>query len=54
MAQISFLTQPGPYRLSVSYPGFVPVTKQVEVKAMQNDGWLSGNELSVTLTRHDR
>ncbi len=51
MAQITFLTQPGPYRLSVSYPGFVPVTKQVEVKAAQNGGWGSGNELNVTLAR---
>ncbi len=53
MAQISFLTQPGMYRLSVRYPGFVPVTKQVEVKAMQNQGWGSGNELNVTLARAD-
>jgi hypothetical protein len=47
--QVSFITPPGPYRLSVSYPRFAPVTKQVDVKTTQNGRW--GTELNVMLLR---
>jgi hypothetical protein len=51
---VSFLTEPGPYRLTVSYPGFAPVTKQVEVRAVQgtqNGRWETDHQLNVTLVR---
>jgi len=50
-AHVSFVTEPGPYRLSVSYPGFAPVTKQVEVKGTQNGRWGTDHQLDVTLVR---
>jgi hypothetical protein len=48
---VSFLTEPGFYRLSVSYPGFGRVSRQVEVKATQGGPWGREHELSVTLAR---
>jgi hypothetical protein len=49
--EVLFVTEPGPYRLSVSYPGFGPVSRQVEVKATQGGRWRREHELSVTLAR---
>jgi Carboxypeptidase regulatory-like domain len=50
-AQISFSSEPGPYRLSVAYPGFAPVTRQVEVKATEDGRWGQDHEINVTLVR---
>jgi hypothetical protein len=49
--QVSFVTEPGFYQLSVSYPGYVPVTKQVEVKAIKSTYVSSENDSNVTLVR---
>lgn len=50
--QVSFMTEPGAYRLSVSYPSFAPVTKQIEVKGTEKNGrWGTDHELNVTLVR---
>jgi hypothetical protein len=49
--QVSFSTAPGPYRLAVSYPGFAPVTKQINVKATQNGRWGTDHQLNMTLVR---
>jgi len=49
--QVSFSTAPGPYRLAVSYPGFAPVTKQIDVKATQNGRWGTDHQLNVMLVR---
>ncbi|HEV3298638.1 MAG TPA: carboxypeptidase-like regulatory domain-containing protein [Planctomycetaceae bacterium] len=49
--QVSFSTAPGPYRLAVSYPGFAPVTKQIDVKATQNGRWGTDHQLDLTLVR---
>jgi protocatechuate 3,4-dioxygenase beta subunit len=46
-----FVTEPGPYRVSASYPGFAPTTKQIDVKAARHTPWGSEDELAVTLVR---
>jgi hypothetical protein len=50
-AQVSFATDPGPYQVSASYPGFAPVTKQVDVKVTKNGRLGPDNQLNVTLVR---
>jgi hypothetical protein len=51
-SQIRFMTEPGPYRLMVSYPGFARVTRQVEVRAAQGGGLLGKEyEQNVMLVR---
>jgi len=49
--QITFMTEPGPYRLTVSYPGFAPVTKQVDVRAVQGALWGKEYDQNVMLVR---
>jgi hypothetical protein len=49
--QISFATERGPFTLSVRYPGFIPVTKQIEVKSTQGGRWGPDHELNVMLSR---
>jgi Carboxypeptidase regulatory-like domain len=49
--QITFMTEPGPYRLTVRYPGFAPLTKQVEVRAVQGTVWGKEYEQNVMLVR---
>ena len=46
----AFVPEPGSYQLSVAFPGFVPVSRSVEVKATKNG--LSGHEHEVALTLH--
>jgi len=48
---VSFSADPGPYRLSVTYPGFAPVNQQVDVKPAKNGHWGLEHELNVMLTR---
>ncbi len=49
--EILFVTEPGSYRLSASYPGFATSTKQIDVKATRHTVWGSEDELAVTLVR---
>ncbi len=44
----AFVPEPGPYQLSVAFPGFVSVSQSVEVKATKNGR--SGHEHEVDLT----
>jgi hypothetical protein len=48
---VAFVADPGPYQLAVTYPGFKPVARQVEVKPTQDGRWnAQDHELNVTLT----
>lgn len=45
-AQVSFVSEPGIYQLAVTYPGFKPLSKRVEVMPTSQDGrWNAQNHL---------
>lgn len=50
-AEVSFTTEPGSYRLTVSYPGFASVTKQIDVKPTPNGRWGPDRDLNVAVVR---
>ncbi len=48
--QVAFVADPGPYQLAVSYAGFKPVIRQVDVQSTQDGHWSAQNNvLNVTL-----
>jgi protocatechuate 3,4-dioxygenase beta subunit len=47
----AFTAEPGKYQLSVAFPGFVPTSQPVEVKAAQNGRFGPEHEVDLTLQR---